>query len=243
MSPPVLTLPNQSDEFILDTDASDTAIGAELLQIQNGEEKVIAYGSMALTPEQRRYCTTRKELLAIVRFTRQYRYYLLGKPFTVRTDHNSLIWLLRFKDPHGQLARWIEELSQYNMILQYRKGKKHTNADALSRVEIGEFCRYFKSGVALASLPCGGCKFCARADQQWSLFHQEVDEAVNLTTGNTVPFPWDPGGSQNNIVEETYPTVIALVAEQEVLISEESPETRVCPVATTTSHTCWGLGI
>ncbi|MCG8045980.1 MAG: Ty3/Gypsy family RNase HI domain-containing protein, partial [Candidatus Thiodiazotropha endolucinida] len=118
-SPPVLTLPNQSDEFILDTDASDTAIGAELLQIQNGEERVIAYGSMALTPEQRRYCTTRKELLAIVRFTRQYRYYLLGKPFTVRTDHNSLIWLLRFKDPQWQLARWIEELSQYNMIVQY----------------------------------------------------------------------------------------------------------------------------
>ncbi|XP_045202307.2 putative deoxyribonuclease TATDN2 [Mercenaria mercenaria] len=57
-------------------------------------EKVIAYGSFALTKEQRRYCTTRKELLAVVRFTRQFRHYLLGKPFTVRTEED---WR-RFRD-------------------------------------------------------------------------------------------------------------------------------------------------
>ena len=43
VNPPVLGLPNTEDPFILDTDASDTAIGAELLQLQNGEEKVVAY--------------------------------------------------------------------------------------------------------------------------------------------------------------------------------------------------------
>jgi hypothetical protein len=63
------------DKFILDTDASDTAIGAELLQIKNGEERVIAYGSCMLAPAQRRYCTTRKELLAIVRFTQHFRHF------------------------------------------------------------------------------------------------------------------------------------------------------------------------
>lgn len=99
MQPPVLTLPNQVDDFILDTDASDEAIGGELLQVIGNEEKVIAYASYALTPQQKRYCTTRKELLAIVRLTRQFRHYLLGKPFKVRTDHNSLTWLQRFKGP------------------------------------------------------------------------------------------------------------------------------------------------
>ncbi|MES9884492.1 MAG: ribonuclease H family protein, partial [Sedimenticola sp.] len=79
--PPVLALPNQSDDIIVDTDASNLAIGGELIQVQDGEEKVIAYGSYAVTPEQRRYCVTRKELLAVVRFCRQYRYYLLGRPF------------------------------------------------------------------------------------------------------------------------------------------------------------------
>ena len=124
VNPPVLGLPNTEDPFILDTDASDTAIGAELLQIQNGEEKVVAYSSYTLTPEQKKYCTTRKELLSIVRFTRQFRHYLLGRVFTVRTDHSSLTWLLKFKDPQGQLARWIEELSQYHMVVQFRSVSK-----------------------------------------------------------------------------------------------------------------------
>jgi hypothetical protein len=51
---------NHVRHYILDTDASDRAIGAELIQVQNGEERVIAYGSFILTPEQRRYCTTRQ---------------------------------------------------------------------------------------------------------------------------------------------------------------------------------------
>ena len=103
--PPVLALPNHKDEFILDDDSSDSAIGAALIQLQDAEEKVVAYGSFALTHDQRKYYTTRKELLAVVWFTRQYRYYLLGKPFTIRTGHSNLTWLLRFKEPQGQLAR------------------------------------------------------------------------------------------------------------------------------------------
>ena len=50
-NPPVLALPNHSDEFILDTDASDIAFGAELLLVQNGQEKVISYASVVLTPD------------------------------------------------------------------------------------------------------------------------------------------------------------------------------------------------
>ena len=133
LSAPLLALPTKQDPFILDTDPSETAIGAELIQVQGGVERVIAYGSLSLTPEQRRYCVTRRELLAIVKFTRQYRHYLLGRRFTVRTDHNSLTWLLHFKEPQGQLARWLEKLSQYQMTLQFRKGRQHANADALSR--------------------------------------------------------------------------------------------------------------
>ena len=66
---PVLAYPNADDPFILDTDASGTAIGAELIQVQNGEERVIVYGSFALTLAQWKYCTTKLELLALVRFT------------------------------------------------------------------------------------------------------------------------------------------------------------------------------
>ena len=94
---PVLSYPNSEDLFILDTDASNHAIGAELLQVQNGLERLIAFGSFVLDSAQRNYCTTKKELLAVVRFTRHFKHYLLGRRFTMRTDHNSLIWLMGVK--------------------------------------------------------------------------------------------------------------------------------------------------
>jgi hypothetical protein len=67
-----------TDPFILDTDASDKSVGAELIQIQEGEERAVAYGSLTLTPEQQKYCTTRKELLAIIRFSARSDYYGLS---------------------------------------------------------------------------------------------------------------------------------------------------------------------
>lgn len=60
---PVLALPNSKDLFILDTDASDFAICAELIQVQEGEERVIAYGSVSLTPEQQRFVQQEKSCL------------------------------------------------------------------------------------------------------------------------------------------------------------------------------------
>jgi len=174
---PVLAFPNATDTFILDTDVSNFAIGGELLQVQNGEERVIAYGSLSLSREQLQYCTTRKELLAVVRFTRQFRHYLLGREFLVRTDHSSLTWLLNFKEPQGQLARWLEELSQYHMSVQHRPGKKHGNDDGLSRIPQEEI-----SCINLTGLPCGGCNYCVRADRNWSEFQEAVDDAVPLAT-------------------------------------------------------------
>lgn len=77
-----------------------------------------------LATTQKKYCTTRKELLAIVAFTWQYIHYLLGKLFVTRTAHNSLTWLLSFKNIEGQLARWIKDLAQYHMVIQHRAAKK-----------------------------------------------------------------------------------------------------------------------
>ena len=166
-----MAFPNSDNLFVLDTDASDTAIGGVLSQIQDGTEKVISYGSFILTPAQRRYCTTRKELLSVIRFTRQFRYYLLGRQFLLRTDHNSLIWLMKFKNIEGQLSRWLEELSQCDINIVHRPGVHHGNADGLSRIpDDAPYCEYYESGTDLKLLPCGGCKFCTRAHNQWSRF-------------------------------------------------------------------------
>ncbi|GFO46611.1 Pol polyprotein [Plakobranchus ocellatus] len=161
--PFALGIPATSDPFILDTDASDVATSAELIQLQAGVERVIGYGRYTLSKEQTNLCTTRKELLAEVQFTRQFRPNLLGRHFKVRTDHNSLRWLTSFKEPQGQLARWLEELSQYDMEIIHRPGKRHGNADALSRIPHVDECSSYNASSLLTSLPCGGCKYCRHA--------------------------------------------------------------------------------
>ena len=103
---PVLIFPDYSKNFILDTDASDTGIGAVLSQLDdNNRECVVAYASRTLSKTERRYCVTRKELLSVVTFIHLFRPFLLGHKFTLRTDHGSLTWLANFKQPEGQLAR------------------------------------------------------------------------------------------------------------------------------------------
>ena len=94
---------------------------------------MLAYGSRLLSTAERNYCVTRKELLAIVYFTKLYRQYLLGRPFVLRTDHAALQWLQRTPEPIGQQGRWLERLAEFEFQILHRPGKKHGNADALSR--------------------------------------------------------------------------------------------------------------
>ncbi|MCG8109820.1 MAG: RNase H-like domain-containing protein, partial [Candidatus Thiodiazotropha taylori] len=185
---PMLSHPSPDGEFILDTDASHTQIGAALYQIQDGVEKPICFASHVLLKQHRNYCTTRKELLAVVKFCRQFRHYLLGRPFIIRTDHNSLVWLTRFKHLEGQLARFIEELSQYDFKIYHRKGTEHCNADALSRIRDPlEACDCYRAGQNLSDLPCGGCNYCTRAHKQWARVNTDVDDVVPLAVRSVQP--------------------------------------------------------
>ena len=109
-------------------------MGAVLSQVdREGRERAIAYGSRLLSKAERWYCVTRRELLAVVTFTRHFRPYLVGQRFLLRTDHGSLTWLQNFREPEGQFARWLEQLQELDFEIVHRKGRKHTNADALSR--------------------------------------------------------------------------------------------------------------
>uniref|UniRef100_A0A5S6Q3W1 Reverse transcriptase n=1 Tax=Trichuris muris TaxID=70415 RepID=A0A5S6Q3W1_TRIMR len=97
--------------FVLDVDASSESLGAVLAQSYEDGEHPAAYASRSLSRAERNYCATRRELLAVVWAVEHFRPYLYGVKFTVRTDHNCLIWLKNFKEPQGQPARWIECLA------------------------------------------------------------------------------------------------------------------------------------
>lgn len=86
-----------SKSFILDTDASRTAIGGVLSQVHDDGEHVVAYFSRCLSKHERQYCITRKEMLAVVEAIKHFHYYLFGTRFLVRTDHGALSWLRRLK--------------------------------------------------------------------------------------------------------------------------------------------------
>ena len=132
-SPPILAMPNDDGMFIVDTDAAEHSIGCVLSQVQNGQERVIAYAGRVLSKNEVNYCVTRKELLAIVYFTRHFRQYVLGRQFVIRTDHAALSWLKKTPEPLGQNARWLELLGEYDYVIQHRPGVRHGNADAVSR--------------------------------------------------------------------------------------------------------------
>ncbi len=87
---PILRAPDFSCPFLLQTDASETGLGAVLSQVQEGEEHPILFISRKLTPAEKNYATVEKEALAIKWAVLELRYHLLGRKFTLLTDHAPL---------------------------------------------------------------------------------------------------------------------------------------------------------
>jgi transposase InsO family protein len=130
---PVLQCPDFSRTFVLQTDASAFGVGAVLTQNFDDGERVICYLSRSLTATERKYSTTERECLAVIWAVEKLRHYLEGFHFKVITDHHSLLWLHRLKDPQGRLARWALRLQPYDYEILHRKGKEHIVPDFLSR--------------------------------------------------------------------------------------------------------------
>lgn len=131
---PILEYPDFNKTFRLTTDASDYAIGAILSH--DDTDKPIAYASRTLNEAETRYDATNKELLAIIWATKHFRPYLYGTKFEIHTDHRPLEWLMSLKDPSSKLVRWRLKLSEFDFKINYKKGTRNSNADALSRLEI-----------------------------------------------------------------------------------------------------------
>lgn len=201
--------PRDEDGYILDTDASNVGIGAVLTQIQDGRERVIAYGSKTLNKSERNYCITDKELLAVKYFVEYYRQYLLGRKFLIRTDHQALIWQCSLKEPKGRIARWMEILSAFDFKIQHRPGNKHNNADTMSRhMDLTN-----SEGTEHAGLRCGPCTKCQRRthEMQGSLGQAEIGNTsqggktqvvrTRTQSAEDTRTPWTGGYSNEQLKE------------------------------------------
>ena len=133
---PVLALPDMTKPFVMHTDASMRAIGAVLQQHHEGAGlKPLGYMSTTLSAAQKNYPVHDLEMLAIVESLAQWRHLLSGRRVQVKTDHHSLQHFFTQRSLNKRQVRWMEELAEYDVTIEYVKGKSNGAADALSRKE------------------------------------------------------------------------------------------------------------
>ena len=192
---PILSFPDFSKPFLLETDASGKGLGAVLSQKQSdGRYHPIAYASRIMNETEQRYHSNKQEFLALKwAVTEQFHEYLslYGKnrdEFVVRTDNNPLTYIFSTANLDAAGQRWVAHLTSYNFTLEYQKGKDNTVADFLScmddRLTEGKVQDY------LSKIPYPGVK-------------AVLDNAITPLVDRAEQGVWPNPGCQNACQEET----------------------------------------
>lgn len=130
----ILSYPDYSRRFYVNTDAALNSVAGELFQYDDdNHRRPIMFYSRVLTAAERNYTITELELLAIVACCSKFRPYILGFPTTVLTDHRALTFLKSCKLTSGRLVRWQLYLQEFDLDVQYIKASQNVAADTLSR--------------------------------------------------------------------------------------------------------------
>ena len=123
-SKPILRLPDPRKTYFLWTDASNSGIGAVLIERHSEKLFLVCYASKKLSSAERNYSTIEKEFLAIVWGIKRFHLYLYGVPFVLQTVHEPLKYIDSAKYSNARLMRWTMFLQSYNLKLQYKGFEK-----------------------------------------------------------------------------------------------------------------------
>ena len=129
---PILSLPDFTQPYVLECDASRDGIGAVLMQ--NGHP--IAYERKKLKPHERHYSIYEKEMLSNIHALEKLRQYLVGGKFIVKTDHNSLRHFLTQRELNDRKPKWVIQIQSYDFDIEYEKGKINVVADEIGRAHV-----------------------------------------------------------------------------------------------------------
>lgn len=143
---PVLSLPRPDRPFILQTDASNIALGGVLMQErEDGKRVVVTFFSHKFTSAERNWPVHERELFGLVFALRKFRHYLMGADVKYEGDHKPLAWIKTQKNLSQRQARWLETLESFDWTFKHVPGKDLVVPDALSRMpepEKGCFLTY-----------------------------------------------------------------------------------------------------
>jgi hypothetical protein len=126
---PVLSIPNFSVPFVIETDASNTGLGAVLMQ----QGRPVAFLSQPLSERAQRKSVYERELMAIVFAVQKWRHYLMGNHFIIHTDQKSLKFLQDQRVLGEDQFKWTSKLMGFDFEIIYKPGHENRAADALSR--------------------------------------------------------------------------------------------------------------
>jgi len=132
---PILSHVYPGRKTVVETDASDFALGCVLSQYQRRGLHPVAFHSRKLNSTERNYEIHDKELLAIMEAFKELKRYLWGEeePVTVYTDHQNLQCFLTKEVWNQRQIRWAQELTNYNFKIVYCPGSRGRKPEAVSR--------------------------------------------------------------------------------------------------------------